>query len=192
MVRAKYIAGMGLVIGLFLWPSLASAQTATATISSQQLSANNFKYTLSLTNTGTTNISTFWFGWVDYANVVVYDLLPDPANTVVSPTNWVGGGVNDSIYGGDSVEWYTGTPLTPGSTVSGFSFDSPDSPATIQGTSPEFGLYPTLESEVYVGEAVGSSSQTDPGFIFGPTVLTPEPCMVLLAAPALLLMRRKR
>jgi hypothetical protein len=175
-----------------MWQSAASAQTASATITSQQLGANNFKYTLSLTNTSTdTNISTFWFGWVDYVGFI-YDLMPNPADTVVSPSNWFGGPIADSIYGGNSVEWYTGTPLTPGSTVSGFSFDSPDSLPTFQGTSPVFGLYPTLESEVYVGEAQSISTQTDPGFIFGPSVLTPEPCTALLAAPALLLMRRRR
>ena len=164
-----------------VWSGRANASiSASATISSQQLGPGSYQYSLSLTNTGTTPIGTYWFGWIPG-----YDLLPNAPTSVSSPAGWTGGQVGD-YYGVGSVQWVTNSsPLQPGHTLSGFQFTSPDSPSALNGTS--FGL-PVKDSYVYIG-----APETDPGFFFQPqTVSVPEPASLLSFTPAaaLLICRR--
>lgn len=157
--------------------------SASATISSQQLGDGSFQYSLSLTNTGTTPIGTYWFGWIPG-----YDLLPDAPTSVSSPAGWTGGQAGD-YYGVGSVQWVTtSSPLQPGHTLTGFEFTSPDSPTDLNGTS--FGL-PVKNSYVYIG-----APETDPGFLFqAQTVSAPEPASLFslaTGAATLLVLRRRR
>ena len=171
------------VLGLTL--SIASAQgaiSANATVAYQQLSPTSYQYTVSLTNTGDTNISTLWFGWIP-----AYDLLASAPTSFTSPTGWNGINAPDT-FGTASAQWTTTTnPLAAGQTLSGFTFTSPDTPATMQGTGP-LGLQRTY-SYVYIG-----APEADPGaFFVAPVVPAPEPgsLAILFGLPALLI-RRKR
>ena len=175
---------------LFAMASLAMSQAplhgaigATATISSQQLSANSYQYSLTLTNTGDTQISTFWFGWIP-----AYDLLPSAPTAFTAPAGWAGVNAPD-VFGVASAQWKTTTsPLGAGQSLSGFTFTSPDSPAALAGTS-YFGL-PVQESYVYIG-----APETDPGAALVPSVVAaPEPgsLTALVGAPLALLTRRRR
>src|SRR5262249_39462050 len=85
-----------LMLGLML-PANA-AITASATYTGNQISPGIYEYSITLQNTGTTNIGTFWFGWIVYPPI--YDLLPSIPQNVSSPPGWTGAGLNDSIYGG--------------------------------------------------------------------------------------------
>jgi hypothetical protein len=159
------------------------ALSASSTITPQQLGPNSYEYSLSLTNTGTTPIGTLWFGWIP-----AYDLLPSAPTRFVAPAGWTGTNAPD-FFGVASAQWVnTASPLQPGQTLTGFKFDSPDSPATIDGTSAYFGL-PVKESYVYIG-----APQTDSGFAFTPTTVVPEPASaaLLLAASAGCFIRRRR
>jgi hypothetical protein len=175
-----------LVFGAILAPaSVLAAINATASYTSQQLDASHWRYSVTLNNTGSTNIGTYWFGWVVFPPI--YDLLPSIPTNVQSPAGWTGAGLNDSFYGGYSAEWTTSTsPLAPGASLGGFTFDSADSPTVMANTSPVFSLYRTDTSWVYVGP-----SQGDPGLRFQPTQIVPEPIVALLL-PAMLLLRRRQ
>jgi hypothetical protein len=175
--------------GVALWQSAAMAGTsASGSLSSQQLGPNSYEYSLTLQNTGTTPIKTFWFGWIIYQPFgYVYDLLPNAPTAVTSPSGWTGAGLNDSPFspGKYGIEWTSATGVAAGESMSGFKFDSPDNPTTI-GTQTGFAGYPIRESWVYQG-----ASQSDAGFEFTPAVLVPEPGVALLLPMGLLLNRRR-
>lgn len=160
-----------------------AALSATATISAQQVSANSYTYSMTLTNNGDTNIGTFWFAWFP-----AYDLLPTAPTAIGSPAGWTGVNAPD-IFGVASAQWVnTTTPLQPNHSLSGFTFTTSDSPATLAGTS--FFSVPIMESYVYIG-----APETDPGFALVPAaVAAPEPgsLMALVGAPLALLTRRRR
>lgn len=179
--------GMIAAFAVALWQSAATAATsASGSLSSQQLGPNSYEYSLTLQNTGTTPIKTFWFGWIVYQPFgYIYDLLPSAPTTVISPSGWNGAGLNDSGFspGKYGIEWTSATGLAAGASLSGFKFDSPDNPTTI-GTQTGFAGYPIRESWVYQG-----ASQSDAGFEFTPSVTVPEPGVALLL-PIGLLVRR--
>lgn len=180
-MRRTMTVGMVTGLALALVSSSASAAlSASATITRQQLGANSFEYSLTLTDTGTTPIGTFWVAWVPG-----YDLLHTAPTSIVSPAGWTGQNAPDA-FGVASAQWVnTTSPLQPGHSLSGFTFDTPDSDVTT-GTSNFFGL-PIDQSYVYIG-----APETDPGFTLRPTAV-PEPAsLALLAAPAILLLRRRR
>ena len=178
-IRRGFWAG-GL-LALLAAPAYGSL-SASATISSTQLGPSSYQYSLTLTNTGTTNIGTFWFGWIPG-----YDLLPSHPTSFSAPPGWTPMDAHD-FFGVASAQWVnTTTPLQPGHSLSGFGFDSPDSPTALAGTDP-FG-FPIKYSYVYIG-----GPETDPGFLLTPTtVAAPEPAMgLLIGLPAMSLLRRKR
>jgi len=147
--------------------------SATATISAVADGAN-FDYTISLTNTGSSNIGTFWFAWTPPGMPTEYDFLPSAPFAISQPTGWLG----PASFGfpGYSIEYNynnnTGNAITPGNTAT-FSFTSPDSPTTLQGTT--FG-FPRTTSFIYAGAPeVGATAQVNPVFV-------PEPSAYALLA----------
>src|SRR6476660_1352749 len=108
---------LAIATGVLFWgvaPACA-ALTGTATISSAPNGAN-FDYTIVLTNTGTTNIGTFWFAWTPPGQPIEYDFLPSPANPTTFPSGWLGYDVPG--FPGYSLEFYnyTGSNIAPGET----------------------------------------------------------------------------
>lgn len=182
-MNRRVLGGLAAALLLGVWQAAAFGDlSASATLTSQQLAPNSYEYDITLTDTGTTPIGTFWFSWIPG-----YDLLPSAPTSVSSPSGWTGVPMREGI-GVDSVQWVNATsPLQPGQSLSGFKFDSPDSPAKISGVSSFFGL-PVEESYVYIG-----APETDPGFAFRAATVVPEPAsLALLAGPATLLLRRTR
>lgn len=189
--------GMGLTAAILLVGfaplSAYAAIGASATITSEQaLPAGGYEYHVSLTNSGDTPVSTFWFGWVAYLGFYPYDFLPSKP-TVTSPSGWTGTAQQDGIgvpNGAWGIEWSNPTPLQPGNTVSGFVFDSINAPATINGTS-GFAGYPTRESWVYQN-LYTSTTGSGANFEFTPAIApAPEPTMIVVL-PSLLLLARRR
>jgi hypothetical protein len=133
-------------------------------------SAPVYNYDITLTNTGSTPISTFWFGWAPGE-----DFLPSRPSATSDPTGWA-----DALTGagnstdGTAIEWTTHTAaLRGGGSLSGFDFSTADSPAVLAGTSPAHVGTPATTSFVYAGAPL-----SDAGFMFVaavPTTPTPTP-----------------
>jgi hypothetical protein len=153
-----------------------SATAQLALVSTSGTSADPvYHYDITLTDTGTTNLGTFWFGWVPGE-----DFLPSVPLSETSPTGWgnaagtsstpvVTGGHDSSD--GSAIQWVaqsTGAALTPGQSLSGFDFSSPDSLAALNGASPTHSPTPVLTSFVYIG-----APETDPGDQFVVTEASP-------------------
>jgi hypothetical protein len=125
------------------------AESASATISATQLSSGGNQYTITLDDTGSTPIGTFWFGWAPGA-----DFLDSSPSSVAAPAGWTdtithmtGAYVND----GFAIQWVASSPssdLEPGGSMT-FSFVSSEPPSSVLGDSP---FYPgTPEAALRVG-----------------------------------------
>jgi hypothetical protein len=159
----------------------AQGYIASAQISVQAVGDGTYNYTIQLNNDSSSMnpIGTFWFAWVP--DVYGYDLLTAMPMNLQTPANWGGyvtGG--DSYYYADGygIQFYAnGAPLAPGSSLT-FGFNSTDSPATLNATSPYFNL-PASTSYIYAGYAEG-----DPGAEIALQVV-PEPSSLSLVLVAL-------
>jgi hypothetical protein len=159
---------------MMIWagPALAAPPTlsATATISGIPDGAN-YDYTVKVTDTGSSNIGTFWFAWTP-PEQFEYDFLPNDPSTAAGPSGWIAN-VSDG-FPGTSIEYYNsnGTALSTGQTGT-FTFTTTDSPTTLQGTV--FNVFPITESFIYAGAPeVGSDAQVNPTFV------VPEPSSAAL------------
>jgi hypothetical protein len=131
---------------------------ATATITPTQVNGTTFNYAISVTNTGTTTIGTFWFAWIPGEGFMT--VMP---TNIKSPAGWT-----DEITNGvGSIQYVTSSLLQPGDTLSGFSFDSTMTPAQLAAMS---GGYPVDVSYVYIDDPLA-----DPGFKVLPTIINPLP-----------------
>ena len=150
----------------------ADTLAATATFTDTEVSPGEFQYDLTLNNTGTTDIGTFWFSWVPGANFMVV-----PPTNIVSPAGWTGTDINFS--GADSIQWVDSGMLAAGTSQSGFEFQSTLTPAQLEGPSSMAGD-PVATSFVYIAAPFG-----DPGLQLVVTpaqTSTPEPGTILLTA----------
>jgi hypothetical protein len=158
-------------------PSFAGLM-ASATISTSSMAAP-YNYTITLHNTGTTNIGSFWFAWTDVP--INYDFLPSSPTVTTMPPGWIAPISHNFGFPGDGygIEYYNylGSAIAPGASAT-FGFTSPDPPATIAGNA---FIPPNLVSTsfVYVGFPQG-----DPGFEFN-VKAAPEPSSAALAGVGL-------
>jgi len=175
LAKASLLAAAFVFLGT---ANLHAGILATATYTSAPAGANGFQYDLTLTNTGTTTIGTFWFAWIPGAG-----FLSSAPTNVVNPTGW-----NDILTNASAaIQWTSTTSLLmPGQTLSGFMFDSQETPAQLLGTVPS-GLGagdPVTTSFVYIAAPLA-----DPGaqFVATPAAAsaTPEPTTFALFGGAL-------
>src|SRR5580693_10561485 len=96
----------------------ASGIDATATFTDSLVSPGVYQYDLTLNNTGTTTIGTFWFSWIPFDN-----FMPVSPTSIVTPTGWqeviTSGGPSD----GFAIQWIAKAPaddLAAGGSLSGF------------------------------------------------------------------------
>ena len=118
-LRSSLLAAAALFAG-----STASASImSTASITATQPSAGLYNYNLTLNNTGTTTIGTFWFSWIPGAG-----FLSAPPTNVLSPTGWTSTVTN----AGAGIRWVdTGTLLGAGASLTGFNFTSTETPTQL-------------------------------------------------------------
>ena len=166
-----------ILFALLLTPALslaihaASPPTATAQISGVSLGGGEFDYTITLEDTGTTTIGTFWNCWVpgqDYMAV-------SPTN-IISPTGW-----SDSITGGGGSDGYAircvaSSDLLQPATTGTFQFESTVTPSAMDGDSIFYPTTPVETSFVYSGAPF---SDVGDDFI---VQSVPEPSTIFLAA----------
>jgi hypothetical protein len=150
--------------------------TATFTVIPNASLAGVSDYSITLNNTATTTIGTFWFGWVPDAGF----LSATPTN-ISSPAGWTEMTTNS----GAAIQWITSTQLAAGSSLSGFTFDSTETPAELlsafTGTGTGSGD-PQSTAFVYSGAPlVGAGDQ------FVVTAATPESGTMLLTLTGLVL-----
>ncbi len=142
------------VVGLIhaVAPSAGAVVMGTATISTTQTSAP-YTYSLTLQNTGTLPIDTFWFAWLDNPEL---DFMTVAPTNIQFPANWVGLTSHQAGADGYGVEYYAfGGGLAPGSTLTGFKFVSTESPSQLMGnvSVPGVGTLPVTTTFLYNGGA---------------------------------------
>ena len=141
------------------------AQNATATISGVAAGGGVFDYTITLQNTGTTSLDSFWYAWTLSGNN-----LSTGITTPGSSLGWV----DTALEGNTSISWEgnSGNTLAVGQSAT-FTFDSTETPSAITTS-------PSGESVAYVsGTGPDTFGQNSPGSaspVFSPTlVAAPEP-----------------
>jgi hypothetical protein len=142
-------------------------QGATGTISSSQLSANLWQYTITLTDTGSTTLDGLWYAWTP--NVSPFFYLPSGTLSAISGQNgWTGAIV------GSSIQFSAGTAISTGQSVQ-LTYDATFSPTTLASTA-NSGL-----SVAYEGAIDASPGTPD----FTITQATPEPTSLALFGTAI-------
>jgi len=126
----------------------AASEAAGATFSSVQLSPASWQYSLTLDDTGTTDIGTFWFAWVPGK-----DFMATAPSGIADPAGWSAITTHGSASDGYAIQWKAGAGalLAPGQSLTGFTFDSSMSPQAMLGDSPFFPTAPVTTSFVYEG-----------------------------------------
>jgi hypothetical protein len=185
-MRTPSIAIVVAVLGTFAFqaPRAGAALSATAVLSTTSTQAP-FDYTITLTNTGTVGIGTLWFGWTNLPGD--YNFLPAPASNIAGPGGWFGYSTGPNFAGdGYGVEYYTFSTLPPGQSLPGFTFTSSVGPTHMHDTAAS---YPApIDTTVIFQDYTASGTSS-----FVPvTVATPEPAAITLAAPILLMLRRRK
>lgn len=160
--------------------------SATATVNCAEVSHGVFDYVVTLHSSGasTVPIEMFWYAWLPgEANF----LLSSPTS-VQTPSGWTGTIIHEGANDGYGIKFQSSTsPVLPGQTVT-FTYTSPDSPGSLQGSSVyDFGI-PVLSSVIYSGNGIGTR------YTFLATQV-PEPSTLALAgvaAAGLTLLARQR
>jgi len=130
---------------------------------------SSYDYTITLTNTGTNALNSFWYGWTTSGN----NLPSNPTNASNS-LGWSNG------ISGNSIKWTnsSGTALAPGDSAT-FTFVSSSTPSAITTS-------PSGESVAFVG-AIDFTEDTagDGTAVFSPTLVSGPPPIVSISAPEL-------
>jgi hypothetical protein len=160
-----------------------AGESGTATIAQTGTSPN--AYTITLQNTGTENIVTFWYAWTQ---IPFNDFLKSVPTVTGTPSGFIDipedqdEGPND----GFSVFWYSlAGGIAPGSSAT-FSFTSADSLATLTGPSFFYPSQNTGTSILYNGIESGDSDQIV-------VTAAPEPASIgLLGMVGAMVLKRNR
>jgi PEP-CTERM motif len=107
-------------------PAWATNPTATASYTDTLLSPGEYQYNITLNNTGSVPIGVYWLSWVPGAG-----FLSETPTGVMSPSGWTDALTNS----GAAIMWTSSSsPLAGGGKLTGFSFDSTETPAQLAGT----------------------------------------------------------
>ncbi len=108
-------------------------------------------------DSGTTSVGTLWYSWVPGR-----DFLGLSPTNLAAPAGWQVHVTNTGANDGLAVQWVNNSgPLGAGQTLSGFSFDSTETPAVLMGNSQFFSGTPISTTFIY-----GGAPFSDAGFQF--------------------------
>src|SRR6516164_109855 len=139
---------------------------AFASVAVDPLGPSLWQYSITLHDTGTTPIGTFWFSWVPGEG-----FLASLPSSIKSPAGWADMITNGAPPSdGYSIQWTSSSsPLMPSASLKGFSFDSSEAPSSVFGDSVIHPGTPVSTSTVYSG-----APSVGPELIFAATPV-PEP-----------------
>lgn len=143
---------------------------ATATFTDTQ-AGPEYSYDITLNNTGTTTIGTFWFAWVPGSN-----FMPVSPTNITEPAGWT-----ETITpgGGYAIQWVTSSSLlASGGTLPGFEFQSTMTPAQLEG--PYSGSPPDTVATSFVYHAGPFSDSGDEFVVLAAPQSVPEPSTIML------------
>jgi len=165
--------------------AVAAAQTdVTGTIQLVSDVSGVYTYDMSLTDTGTTDIGTFWYAWVPGE-----DFLPATPTDILSPLGWdlnaITGKGNSTD--GKAIRWEATTPLQPGQTIDGFQFSIAEPPSVIFADTPFYSDTLIDTSTVYQGGPFQGGSDK-----FVPAATVPGPASGITLLGSLIGMGLKR
>jgi hypothetical protein len=167
ILSSIFLRGTAFSAALLVSALTSRGQGASGTISGTQVSANLWKYTITLKDTGSTAIDSLWYAWTP--DVSPYFYLPDSNLSSISGQNgWTGSAVANSI------QFNGGTALTTGQSVQLF-YEADFSPSTLAGTV-NGGL-----SVAYEGGIESSPGTPD----FSVVQIVPEPTSFALVGTAM-------
>jgi hypothetical protein len=172
---ALTVSTIRLFLGLLLALGVARGVQAQGLIGFAQINNTpvgdgSYNYNITLNNTGSVNIGTFWFAWLPSGQDYLYTM---PSAVTTQDGSWTGF-VNPGYYYGYSVEYYAlAGGLAPGGSYT-FGFTSTDTPAAIAGDSVYYPGTPVGTSYLYdINNTTGFQLQVTPA---------PEPSSVALIA----------
>jgi hypothetical protein len=102
------------------------SESAAASISASQLTPTTFQYSLTLNDTGSTTVGTFWFAWIPGQ-----DYLATLPTGITDPTGWRHIVTGGTPHDGFAIQWTAASSLADlaaGGTLSGFSFTTTEAP----------------------------------------------------------------
>jgi hypothetical protein len=160
---ASFRFALAVAAGLAASTISSHAQGAVATISEVPGTGGNFDYTISLKNTGTESLNSFWYAWTPG----VFDLPTVPTSAANSSLGWI------ATIDGDSIQWQNtaSAPALAAGQSQTFTFDSTSTLSAI--TTPPSGNSVAFTTDSIQFNA-GVAGQSTP--IFAPTIAAvPEP-----------------
>ncbi len=156
---------LAVAAGLAAAVASSHAQSATATISGVA-AGNVYDYTITLQNTGSMALNSFWYAWTTSG-----DYLPSDPTSPANSVGWV------NVLSANSIMWVnnSGTSLAPGASAT-FTFVSSSSPSAITKS-------PSGESVAYVGGIDFSQGVAgDSTGVFSPSLVSSSPAVPTVAA----------
>jgi hypothetical protein len=178
MIRTFFALATATMAGFLATATLRGAEIATASISVVEIGPGEFQYSLTLNDTGTTQLGTFWFSWIPGDN-----FMPVSPTAVTSAAGWRDVVTQGGPSGGSAIQWTAVAPagdLSTGNSLAGFSFESSLTLAQLESPSSGHPADPVATAFVY-----GGAPFSDAGFklTVAPAVASsPEPSTFILAA----------
>ncbi len=131
-----------------------TGEHASAAMVGTQVGAGVFSYTITLTDTGTTPIGTFWFAWVPGQ-----DYLSARPTVTGSPSGWTATITGGFPGDGFAIEWVAGagSAIGIGGVSAAFTFTSTETPAQMGAAAPFFAGPATTTSFIYAGAPLSSA-----------------------------------
>jgi hypothetical protein len=181
MQRGFVSVGAAAFLIILMAPRMRGSEMASATVIASQVSPGENQYSVTVNDTGATTVGTLWFSWVPGDN-----FMPVAPTNVMNATGWQNTITSGGPSGGFAIQWTAVTPadnLGAGSSLSGFSFESPLTVAQLEAAA-SGNSDPVDTIFIYSGAPFSDNGfQLTPSITSAaPTPTVPEPAGIGLSA----------